>query len=388
MSRLDEATFDRLVSGLYQAATGAVDWQVPLRDIQAAFGAWVAVLQTIDLAHDGRLIGIQAGGEAPNIAEAVLLFVREWHLLDPRRNRFLAMGPQAVGHWMHCDEAFDDAFVRRDPFFQQFLLGFGTRFNAAVALPVTASLVAGFTMELPPGRGPLTREERQYAGRLGIHVQDALRAHERVRNMAAQAMSGYQLLGASPYPMWVIDADRFVMYGNACATHASEQENLVALHDNRLKLRNSRNDRRMTECLAAMASAPHGCRQLVDARRQPSDPPLWLHLMAVRPMEVMGAFGDRPFILATLLSPDQVCPLDPHALGEIFGFTPMQSRVAVALAEGLTASEVAIRVGCAESTVRSHLRVVLQKLGARRLADAVRLLRQGDALWAAPPHHF
>lgn len=104
--------------------------------------------------------------------------------------------------------------------------------------------------------------------------------------------------------------------------------------------------------------------------------------MAVRPMEVMGAFGERPFLLATCLAPDQVRPLDPHALGEIFGFTPMQARVAVALADGLTAPEIALRVGCAESTVRTHLRVVMEKLGARRLADAIRLLRQGDALWA------
>lgn len=137
MGQLDEATFDRLVSGLYSAATGAVDWSVPLREIQVAFGAWVAVLQTIDLASNGRLVNLQTGGDDPHIAEAALLFVREWHLQDPRRQRFLAMGPQAVGHWMHCDDVFDDAFVRRDPFFQQYLLGYGTRYNSAIALPIT-----------------------------------------------------------------------------------------------------------------------------------------------------------------------------------------------------------------------------------------------------------
>lgn len=383
MGQLDEVTFDHLVSGLYRAATGEVDWQELLRDIQAAFGAWVAVLQTIDLAHNGRLVSLRAGGDDPHIVEAGLLFVREWHLHDPRRQRFLAMGPRAVGHWMHCDDAFDEAFVRQNPFFQQYLLGYGTRFNSAIALPLSQSLVMGFTMELPPGRGPLTSEERHYAARLGVHVQDAMRAHERVRSIAAQAVAGHQLLDAFPYPMWLIDADRFVMYANSGANEMMTLEHNVALHHHRLTLCNSRHDRRLTECLTDMASAVHGCRQLVDARRQPSDPPTWLHLMAVRPMEVMGAFGERPFILVTLLSPDLVRPLDPHALGEIFGFTPMQARVAGALADGLTAIEIAGRVGCAESTARTHLRVVMEKLGARRLQDAIRLLRQGDALWAS-----
>lgn len=184
--------------------------------------------------------------------------------------------------------------------------------------------------------------------------------------------------------MWLIDADRFVMYANAGATEAVEQEGRVARHDNRLKLRNPRNDRRLTECLSTMASAPNGWRQLVDARHHPSEPPTWLHLVSVRPKEVMGVFGDRPYVLVTPLSPDQIPPLDHHALGVIFGFTPTQARVAVALADGQTAREIAERVGCAESTVRTHLRVVMEKLGARRLADAVRLLRQGEALWACP----
>jgi len=56
--------------------------------------------------------------------------------------------------------------------------------------------------------------------------------------------------------------------------------------------------------------------------------------------------------------------------------------VAVLLAEGQSAPEIAAQLGCSEATVRSHLRQVMLKLGARRLADAVRVLHQGDALWA------
>lgn len=382
---VDESTLDRLVSSFYGAATGAHDWTLPLRGIQQAFGARTAVLHSLDFSRNGQLVSLQHGEEDASLEPAVFTYVREWHLQDPRRERFLTLGPSAVGQWLHCTDAFDEHYVQQHPFYQHYLLAHGSRYNSAIGLPITDQISTVLVLELPRDRGPLSAEERYWADRVARHLQDALRAHERVRKMAAQALAGHQLLSNFPYPIWLIDADRFIMFSNARSAAVVQQDRWVVVQDERLKLRNSRQDRRLTECLSVMALAPHGQRQLVDARLHPSDTPTWLHLMAVRPDEVMGAFGDRPFILATLLSPDQVRPLDPHALGEIFGFTPMQARVAVALADGLTAHEIADRIGCAEPTVRTHLRVVMEKLGARRLADAIRLLRQGDALWACAP---
>lgn len=382
---VDEAKLDQLVSSFYGAATGAHDWTQPLRALQQAFGARTAVLHSLDFSRNGQLVSLQHGEDDATLEPAVFTYVREWHLLDPRRERFLAAGPSVVGQWLHCTDTFDEQYVHQHPFYQHYLLAQGARYNSAIGLRISDEVSTVLVLELPRDRGPLSIEERYWADRVAKHLQDALRAHERVRKMAAQALAGHQLLAAFPYPIWLIDADRFVMFSNPCAAVALEQDRWVVIHENRLKLRNPRNDRHLTECLAAMASAPHGNRQLVDARYHPSEPPTWLHLVAVRPMAVMGAFGDRPFILATLLSPDQVRPLDSHALGEVFGFTPMQARVAVALADGLTAREIAERFGCAEPTVRTHLRVVMEKLGARRLADAIRLLRQGDALWACAP---
>lgn len=382
---MDESTLDGLVASFYGAATGAHDWTRSLQWVQQAFGARTAVLHSLDFSRNGQLVSLHHGEEDATLEQAVFTYVREWHLQDPRRDRFLALGPSAVGQWLHCTDAFDEHYVHRHPFYQHYLLAHGSRYNSAIGLPITDEISTVLVLELPQERGPLSTEERYWADRVAKHLQDALRAHERVRKMAAQALAGHQLLSTFPYPVWLIDADRFVIFSNPPSAVAIQQDRWVVLQEGRLKLRHSRNDRRLTECLSSMASAAHGRRELVDARHHPSDPPTWLHLMAVRPMEVMGAFGDRPFILATLLSPDQVRPLDPHALGEIFAFTPMQARVAVALADGLTAHEIAERVGCAETTVRTHLRVVMEKLGARRLADAIRLLRQGDALWACAP---
>jgi DNA-binding CsgD family transcriptional regulator len=87
-------------------------------------------------------------------------------------------------------------------------------------------------------------------------------------------------------------------------------------------------------------------------------------------------------VLATLFDPARLVRLDAHALADSFGFTPTQARVAVLLADGLTIAAIGSRLGIAPTTVRTHLRAVVQRLGTRRMADAVRLLRDAEALWA------
>ena len=60
-------------------------------------------------------------------------------------------------------------------------------------------------------------------------------------------------------------------------------------------------------------------------------------------------------------------------------------RAELRLAEGLTAEQIGALHHTSESTVRSHIRQVLSKLGAQRVTDVVRMLRQGEAMWARGP---
>jgi DNA-binding CsgD family transcriptional regulator len=110
----------------------------------------------------------------------------------------------------------------------------------------------------------------------------------------------------------------------------------------------------------------------------------WLHLHALSPLRVLGVFGDQPLVLATLFHPQHFKALDPLALGDLFGMTPTEAKVATLVADGLDAGQMATRLQVQVSTIRTHLRQVFAKIGAQRMADAVRLLHQGDALWAQP----
>lgn len=372
--------FDAIVSDLYRAATGAIGWAEALTPLQQAFGARTAVLQTVDLAS-GAIVQLDSGG--PPMPAAFLDYLRRWHVLDPRRQHLLSRLGEVVGRWWHCNDVFDEAFAQRNAFYRHFLPAHDTRYLATAMIAASPSTVSAFALELPAARGPLSPDERELARRLGVHAAEALRAHDRVRRMAAQALAGHGLLGALPYPMWLLDgSDRFVLHANPAACEEQARETQAALQGGRLVLRGARADRALGAALLQLAGAAHGERRVIDPRVRASESPAWLHLQALRPAEVLAAFGERPVLLATLFDPARLARLDAHALADSFGLTPTQARVAVLLADGLTIAAIGSQLGIGPATVRTHLRAVVQRLGARRMADALRLLRDAEALWA------
>jgi DNA-binding CsgD family transcriptional regulator len=84
----------------------------------------------------------------------------------------------------------------------------------------------------------------------------------------------------------------------------------------------------------------------------------------------------RPLALVLLreFDPLHSAQPQPQLMRQLFDLTPAESKVALALCQGDTPTQIAERLGVAISTVRSHLKIIFSKTGATRQADLVRLL--------------
>lgn len=379
MRAMNDSTFDSIVSDFFRAATGAIDWNCALERVQVAFGARAALLHTLDFAT-GRLLSLRGGG--PHLEDAVLTYVREYHVIDPRRQHQMRLGAEGLGKWQHDHETFGPAYVAHDRFFQHYLPAYDSRYCANVTIPIAGTVATGFVLELPAARGPLDADEREVARRLGEHMREALHAFERVRALMSQALAGHGLLSAFPYPMWLLDEDRYIVFSNPAAEREVESGVRAARRGDQLALIRSRSDRELTERLSALCRASHGTNTVIDLRANAAEPPTWLHLSLLVPEVVMGAFGASPQVLATLFDPRHVSALDPFALTQMFNLTPTEAKVAARLADGLNAQQIGEAHGTAEATVRTQVRQVLHKMGTQRVVDVVRVLRQGEVLWA------
>ena len=78
--------------------------------------------------------------------------------------------------------------------------------------------------------------------------------------------------------------------------------------------------------------------------------------------------------LVLVVDPRRETRIDPDPVAAGLGLTPMESRVAAMLAEGMTVREITAATGRKETTIRWHVRRIFRKQGITRQAELVRLV--------------
>jgi DNA-binding CsgD family transcriptional regulator len=96
------------------------------------------------------------------------------------------------------------------------------------------------------------------------------------------------------------------------------------------------------------------------------------YLLTVAPLHPDLAIGDRPLAMIVIVDPDRHSPSDSE-LVELFGLSPAEARLATALMTGKTLTKTAAEFGLRVPTLRTQLRSILKKVGAKRQSDLVRI---------------
>lgn len=81
---------------------------------------------------------------------------------------------------------------------------------------------------------------------------------------------------------------------------------------------------------------------------------------------------DRPLAMVLAIAPEQRLP-GAGDLAELFGLSPAESQLAVALLAGKKLPDIAVEAGVRITTLRTQLSAILKKVGAERQADLVRI---------------
>ena len=129
--------------------------------------------------------------------------------------------------------------------------------------------------------------------------------------------------------------------------------------------------RLVAEALPTSSAVPVSGSMLLG--RAPGVPPLVVH---VKPVGVPPPdYGARHVAaLVLLVEPGHHPRVDPAVVARTLGLTPMESRVAVWLAEGRSVDEIAGAMGHTKHAVYWHLQRIYRKLSISRQVDLVRLV--------------
>ena len=105
-------------------------------------------------------------------------------------------------------------------------------------------------------------------------------------------------------------------------------------------------------------------------------------VLEIHPLPTVGRNYPASQVRTLVLVVDPAAPprIDPDLAARLLGLTPTESRVAVAVATGRTVADTADALGCAATTVKTHLKRVYRKLGVHKQTELARRILSLEAL--------
>lgn len=383
---LEPAQRDQIIINLYDSILDPSQAPAALAALDHWFGS------------DGlHLLGWhQARGKASfsiatqSIAAATHLYDQQARAIDPRMDAVLKL---PVGTAYLCQQHFDDRFVSRDPFYQEFLLPIGgLRYGMGGRINTHAGEDAFIVLNHKVGKPPFSAEQQHAFGALMPHLVSWFRQLRHTEALRCAAWAGEQGLAALEQGVALLDHRRKLLYRNPAAERylpaqpgAARHDRSLAGHSGLLEAINRVQRSRQAESLP-IAAGPLGEGVIVNVLPLPRDGFQYqgavggftgaAETAAIRTRSHQQGLALHPQgdILLLIRPRQRQQPASAANLAELFDLTPAESRLAHALARGDTAEQYATRHSLSLATVRSQIRAILQKTGEDNLQNLHRLL--------------
>ncbi len=369
------------VGAVYEAATGNERWlDVGVR-LRRLFDAQSAVFR---VEEEGR--GSRDLLSPPTAAEA--LYGAYFHRVDPYRIQarrdfatdrlhhigMAKLGPELVPQHQYLRSEYYADFARKVG--RHHMIGG----MIGVRAPTPLALYRDREAEAFDG-GDLRRLEI-----LLPHLQRAVELQVRLGRQAEDGLNSRAAADAVSAGLVLVDAGLGVRFANAAATALLGRPKAPAVLAHAgprldggtyLSPRCREDAARLRRLVGSVTAGGAGGSFRLRADEFQGDPaPSVVVMVAPAParLALEAGAGVEPLILIVLRDMARHPAPPPEMLCDIFGLSPAEAEVAVALMGGVSAEQVAEHRAVALGTVRSQVRAILEKSGAANLRDLERSL--------------
>jgi DNA-binding CsgD family transcriptional regulator len=352
-----------LIGRIYDAGTDIQAWQSVLTDVCRWAGGEMAQIIMLGSAPASPFFNVAIGLDA----EAQARYLRDYALQDPRLPAWRRLPPTV----QFCHEVVDPAWFDRQDF-SAFLDDNDCRWTMA-AIDPTFDGISGTSVRRPRRAGPFTPEEARRLGLLVPHIRRSLALVQRLDGAAGRARLAEDMLDRLDRAVVLLTANGRVAHVNAMADRLFE-EGRLQLRSNRLE---SADPAEATVLRGLIAAALEPASRAALTRLLPGGAgggPLVASACRL-PSRRPAALAAPQAVAALFLTPIGASRADfGQLLPALFGLSRAEVRLAEALHEGFSLSEIAERLELSRETLRSQLRSVFGKTGTRRQGALIRLL--------------
>lgn len=355
-------------------------------------GSWPAVLEGV-----ARLVGVERAmmfiADMPSHHVSVELT----HEMDPDvvtrwRTEFvdkdlwsLAMAPLGAGFLATGASVVDFDELSRGPFYCELVGPAGGKDVLTTSLGKDGPIHSALSLY---GRDFFSQRQVEALRGIAPDLQLAVRLQRQIGALRARAEAAEMALDSLPLGVITLDACGRIIHANRAAEVILARRDGFAVEKGHLRCARERDRRSFDAAVAEAAAGALGRGEAKGAALAVSRPsclrPLGVIVAPVFSRDekaplLTGGLRHRAAVLVTISDPDAAFDVSAERLVRIFGLTPAESRLAVALAAGDSLADYAARIGITIGTARWTLRQVLEKTGCRRQSELVSLIVRSAA---------
>ena len=366
----------RTISNIYDAALAPDLWPAALQSVMDEAGAVGAGYSLFNkrtervewLSQSGPLVGREAD------------YFSHYHALDRYRS-ILEVLP--AGRWLRISECLPETVLRRDEWYNDYLLRAGIDDALSARLCESASHVVVFGVSHGNDRAPFTAAGTAALQELLEPLAKAARLHTELGSLGWEPAIALRALDQLAAAVIVADSDGRVIQTNRAAERVLQRGDGLTVRDGKLGALHVFDSERFDASIAAAAAEQKTGAAIgrMRIRRHDGHPP---YMLTVAPLGADLALYGRSLALIVFGDPDEKTPSE-RELAEFFRLSPAESRLAVALLAGKKLVEIAGDFGVQITTLRTQLSSILRKTGVTRQVDLIRLLSNVPMIPAGAP---
>ena len=289
-------------------------------------------------------------------------------LFDPKRPLFETAGP---GFLFNDAEHFDDAFIARDRFYQEFSIPHGMRYTLDLFAGRRGTREVYVAAMRPKRQGPFAPRDAARIRAAGNHFFRALNLRRQLEETQALARHAAAALDHLSYGVMVVDDGLRVLLANRSARRIVDAGGELRFRAARLSARSGPTDRALDATVRRAISETAPASVLRLPRADGPDLHLWcIGLPETSPLAQSG----KSCALLLFRDPDVLSLPSPGLLQTIYNLTDAEARLALAIAGGRTLAAHAKKRNIRLSTARTQFLAVLAKMNLHRQADVARTI--------------
>ncbi len=357
-----------LLPAIYEAATDASRWPEAFEPIVRLLGG-----------NKGILFSHQATPEQEGIwvpcritEEDFRPYVERYHAFDIWMQRGHELGVFVPGNIVSSDDLLPRKEFLASVFYREFLaqsdihdLCCGVLHDGSEPdIPIVH--IAIYRPKTMPVFGVA---EKSLLAALIPHLREATRIGFRLGALERRARMMQAAVETVTPPLLLLDKQGVVVFANDKAQEFLETNDMLRMEGSRLKVKSGQQAK-----LDALLEN-HRAEETLFGITRPSDKRnIWLIRIPVQLEENVPPDARRPAIALMIHDSGATDKIDMEGFAKVHDLTPAEARVMNLLLEHAQLPPIAQELGVSLHTVRSQLRTIREKTGARRQAELVRML--------------